>query len=103
MSDDMAPEEKLRLGKVEFITEKIQKDVEIIKGALLGNQLSGDKGLKGRIDVLTAKQEILEGQLKEISEERVKNSVYIKIINRLLLVIGTGVVGIAFDILLKKF
>lgn len=99
----MAPEQILRLEKVERISQHIQEDVQIIKGALLGNEMSGDKGLKGRIDVLTAKQEILEGQIKGLSEERAKNAVYVKIINRLLMIIATGIAGIAFNLITKHF
>jgi hypothetical protein len=48
----MTPEEKQNSKKMENTKKKIQTDVMEIKAALLGNSMSGDKGLVGRIEVL---------------------------------------------------
>jgi hypothetical protein len=68
-----------------------------IKLALLGNPLSGEKGLAGRIDFLTAKVELQDNQIKLLIEEKTKNTVYVKLINWLLTVIGVGIIGLLFN------
>lgn len=95
----MTEPEKQRFDKMETNVEKIQTDVMEIKSALLGNPLSGEKGLTGRIDFLTVKMELQEGQIKALIEEKTKNGVYIKLINWLLAVIGVGVIGTIFNFL----
>jgi hypothetical protein len=89
----MTPEEKIKFEKMENTVEKIQTDVMEIKAALLGNSMSGDKGLVGRIEVLNLSHEVLEGQVKTLIEEKIKNALYIRLINWLLIVIGTAVIG----------
>lgn len=84
------------------IMTQIEKDIAEIKTALLGNPLSGDRGLVGRIEVLTAKQEILESNIKMLTEEKIKNAVYLKIITWLASIIGVGFVGMVFDFFGKK-
>jgi len=91
--------EKEKFEKMEVTVDKIQADVAEIKSALLGNPLSGDKGLTGRIDVLTAKQEILETQVKVLQEEKTKNTVYVKLINWLLAVVGVAFISWIFTML----
>lgn len=101
----MNAEEKTKLDKMENNVEtinisisEIKSDMLEIKSALLGNNLSGDLGLKGRIDIVKAKQEILETQIKELQTERVKNTVYVKIITWLLSIIGALILAFLFDI-----
>jgi len=81
---------------------QIEKDIAEIKTALLGNALSGDKGLVGRIEILTAKQEILEDRIEALIEEKIKNKVYIQIITWLASIIGVGFVGMVFNKLGNK-
>ncbi len=97
----MTLDEKTKFEKMENMVDKIQADVAEIKSALLGNTLSGDKGLTGRIDVLTAKQEILENQVKVLQEEKTKNNVYVKLINWLLAVVGVAFISWLFTLLKK--
>jgi len=89
----MSPEEKIKFEKMENTVEKIQTDVMEIKAALLGNSMSGDKGLVGRIEVLNVSHDLLECQVKTLIEEKIKNALYIRLINWLLAVIGMGVIG----------
>lgn len=89
----MSPEEKIKFEKMENTVEKIQTDVTEIKAALLGNNMSGDKGLVGRNEVLNVSIAILESQVKTLIEEKIKNALYIRLINWLLVVIGTAVIG----------
>ncbi|MEZ0182657.1 hypothetical protein [Flavobacterium oncorhynchi] len=97
----MTAEEKTEFKKMEHSVSQIEKDVAVIKSAILGNPLSGEKGLAGRIDVLNAKQEILEQRIETLTEEKVKNTVYIKIITWLSAVIGAGIFGLMFNYLKK--
>jgi len=93
----MTQEEKIRFEKMEGSVEKIQQDVDLIKNALLGNNLSGDKGLIGQIAAARVEIDILKTELKLITEDRVKNTVYVKIITWLLAVVGVGIVGLIFN------
>jgi hypothetical protein len=68
-----------------------------IKLALLGNPLSGEKGLAGRVDFLNEKVELQENQIKLLIEEKTRNSVYVMLIKWLLTVIGVGVIGLIFN------
>lgn len=94
-------DEKTRFEKMEKSVELIQADVTEIKSALLGNHLSGDKGLTGRIDVLATKQDIQEAQMKLLIEDKIKNAIYIKLINWLLVVIGSGIITAVIAIVFK--
>jgi hypothetical protein len=93
----MNVEDKLKFIKMETSMEKIQSDVSEIKLALLGNPLSGEKGLAGRIDFLTEKVDLQEIQIKILIEEKTRNSVYVMLIKWLLTVIGVGVIGLIFN------
>jgi len=93
----MTIEEKVKFERMEGSVEKIQQDVSTIKSALLGNELSGDKGLIGQITTLRAEHDVLKAELKALSDERVKNTVYVKIITWLLAVVGVGVVSLIFS------
>jgi len=94
-------DEKTRFEKMEKSVELIQADVTEIKSALLGNHLSGDKGLTGRIDVLATKQDVQEAQMKLLIEDKIKNAIYIKLINWLLVVIGSGIITAVIAIVFK--
>lgn len=98
----MTIDEKTKFESMETSVSQIEKDVAEIKSALLGNILSGDKGLTGQINILNAKQEILETQIKTLTEERVKNTVYIKIINWLLGTVIAGAIALLFNLLKNK-
>lgn len=91
----MTAQEIERFKIMENSVEQIQIDVAEIKSALLGNPLSGDNGLTGRISILTAKQELLESQIASLQEEKTKNTIYVKIIVWLLsAVIGSCIAWI---------
>lgn len=93
----MTTEEKVKFERMESSVEQIQSDVSTIKAALLGNAMSGDKGLVGQIETLKAEHGIMKAEIKALSEDKVKNTVYVKIITWLLAVIGVGVVSLIFN------
>lgn len=89
----MNVDEKQRFEKMEQSVEEIRTDISVIKTALIGNELSNDKGLVGDILVLKAEQELLKSEVKQLTEEKIKNSIYIRLITWLSAIIGTGVIG----------
>ena len=89
----MNVDEKQRFEKMEQSVEEIRTDISVIKTALIGNELSNDKGLVGDILVLKAEQELLKAEVKQLTEEKIKNSIYIRLITWLSAIIGTGVIG----------
>lgn len=100
----MTEPEKQKLDKMEDSVEKItvsinglKSDMLEIKSALLGNSISGDTGFKGRLYDIDVRQKSIEIEMKDLRDERVRNSVYIKIITWLLAVIGVGLVGLIFS------
>ena len=100
----MTEPEKQKLDKMEDSVEKItvsindlKSDMLEIKSALLGNAISGDTGFKGRLYDIDVRQKSIEMEMKDLRDERVRNSVYIKIITWLLAVIGVGIVGLIFS------
>jgi len=98
-------DEKTRFDKMEKSVESILSDVSEIKSAILGNPMSGDKGIRGRIDGIEIEQESQAALIKTLIEEKIKNAIYIKLINWLLIVIGggviTGIIALIFNVLKK--
>ena len=98
-------DEKTRFEKMEKSVESIQTDVAEIKAALLGNPLSGEKGIAGRLDHFDLEQNKQALQINTLIEEKIKNAIYIKLINWLLIVIGggviTGIIALVFNVLKK--
>lgn len=90
----MTVEEKKKL-------ENIERDVHEIKSALIGNSLIGDKGLTGQMIAFKEKQIEIEKKVETLIEERVKNTVYIKIINWLGGTIIAGIIALLFNLLKK--
>lgn len=90
----MNVDEKERFIKMEQSVEEIKTDISVIRTALVGNELSNDKGLVGDILVLKAEQELLKAEVKQLTEEKIKNSIYIRLITWLSTIIGAGVIGL---------
>ena len=89
--EEMNPEEKKRFTKMEDSIESIQKDMSIVKSALIGNSLSGERGVIGQIDTLKGELEFLKKDLTLMQEKSIKNEV---VINQLKYVAGSAVAGI---------
>lgn len=89
----MNVDEKQRFEKMEQSVEEIKTDISVIKTALIGNELSNDKGLVGDIVVVKAEIELLKAEVKQLTEDKIKNSIYIRLITWLSAIIGTGVIG----------
>ena len=89
----MTQDENKRLTKMEQSVEEIKTDISVIKYALVGNELSNDKGLVGDIVVVKAEIELLKAEVKQLIEEKIKNTIYIRLITWLSTIIGAGVLG----------
>lgn len=92
----MEAEEKKRFDDMETNIEKIEKTVEIIKTALLGNEFSGEEGFKGQIRFLREELITVKAEIKTLREERVENKVYILIIKVLLATLLAAGLGYMF-------
>lgn len=71
----------------------IQYSISQIKSALLGNELSGDMGLKGQIIAMKSEVDSLKTDVKRLTEDNIKKGEFLKLITWLSIVIGTGVIG----------
>jgi hypothetical protein len=87
----MTAEEKEKFTKMEQSVEEIKSDVAQIKSALIGNEISGDRGIIGQVTLLKAEIEYLKKDLDVVQKEAVRNGV---IINQLKYVAGTAVAGV---------
>jgi len=76
---------------------QIERDIAEIKAALLGNALSGDKGLVGRVDTMTVRQDMQDKLLKNLEEDKIKNGVYMKIIISLASMLAVGFISLLFS------
>ena len=74
----MTTEEKEKFTKMEQSVEEIKQDISVIKSALVGNELTKDSGLIGKVTTLQAEIDFLKSDLKVLQDERTRNSVYIK-------------------------
>ena len=93
--------EKQRFEKMEQSVEEIRTDISVIKTALIGNELSNDKGLVGGLVVVKAEIELLKAEVKQLTEDKIKNSIYIRLITWLSAIIGTGVIGFVLKYLFQ--
>jgi hypothetical protein len=87
----MTAEEKEKFTKMEQSVEEIKSDVAQIKSALIGNEISGDRGIIGQVTLLKAEIDFLKKDLDVVQKEAVRNGV---IINQLKYVAGTAVAGV---------
>ena len=74
----MTPEEKEKFTKMEQSVEEIKQDISVIKSALVGNELTKDSGLIGKVTTLQAEIDFLKSDLKVLQDDRTRNAVYIK-------------------------
>lgn len=80
-----------RILKMENSVEEIRNDIQDIKSALIGNNLSGEKGLIGQIDTLKTKIETLQADLAVVQKDAIRNGI---IIGQLKFVTGGAVLGV---------
>jgi len=89
-------EDNKRLVNMEESFKGMKEDISVIKSALIGNELSGDKGMVGKVDRL-------EQKVITLTEDRIRNSVYIKQLTWGIGALTTIVTGIVILIANKYF
>lgn len=87
----MTANENSRLTKMEQSVEEIKTDISVIKTALIGNELSGDRGIIGQMNILKAEIDYLKKDLELVQKEAIENKV---IIRQLKWVAGVSVAGL---------
>lgn len=95
----MTVDEKEKFTKMEQSVEEIKYDIAQIKSALLGNEMSGDRGIIGQMNLQKAEMDFLKKDLEDVKKEAIKNGV---IINQLKYVAGASVIvviGIAIKLI----
>ena len=95
----MTADEKEKFTKMEQSVEEIKYDIAQIKSALLGNEMSGDRGIIGQATLQKAEMDYLKKDLEDVKKEAIKNGV---IINQLKYVAGASVIvviGIAVKLI----
>lgn len=81
--------------------EIIRDDVKLIKSAIMGNPMTQDKGMIGQIHEVVYELERQKKEIDELKEDRIVNSVYMKIILWFSGIAGTAVVVYVFNQFLK--
>lgn len=87
----MTADEKEKFTKMEQSVEEIKYDIAQIKSALLGNEMSGDRGIIGQMTLQKAEMDFLKKDLDDLKKEAIKNGV---VINQLKFVTGSAVIVI---------
>lgn len=87
----MTADEKEKFTKMEQSVEEIKYDIAQIKSALLGNEMSGDRGIIGQMNLQKAEMDFLKKDLDDLKKEAIRNGV---VINQLKFVTGSAVIVI---------
>ena len=89
----MTPDEKEKFTKMEQSMEEIKSDISEIKSALIGNTLSGDKGLIGQVTLLKNDLEYVRKDLNVVQKENVRITLIMKQLGFVTGVLVTGFLG----------
>ena len=95
----MTADDQEKFTKMEQSVEDIKTDIAQIKSALMGNEMSGDRGIIGQVTLQKAEMDYLKKDLEDVKKEAIKNGV---IINQLKYVAGASVIvviGIAVKLI----
>jgi len=89
----MNVDEKNKFVNMEQSVEEIKIDISEIKSALIGNTLSGDRGLIGQVELLKKELEFVRQDLDFVQKENVKITLIIKQLGFVTGVLVTGFLG----------
>ncbi len=89
----MTAEEQKKLVKMEQSMEEIKSDISEIKSALIGNPLSGDRGLIGQVNLLKNELEYVRKDLNVVQKENVRIALIMKQLGFVTGVLVTGFLG----------
>ena len=74
----MTADEKEKFTKMEQSMEEIKSDISEIKSALIGNTLSGDRGLIGQVNLLKNELEYVRKDLNVVQKENIRITLIMK-------------------------
>ena len=86
----MTADEKEKFTKMEQSVEEIKNDISEIKSALIGNSLSGDRGLIGQVNLLKQELEYVRKDLNVVQKENVRITLIMKQLGFVTGVLVTG-------------
>ena len=86
----MTADEKEKFTKMEQSVEEIKSDISEIKSALIGNTLSGDRGLIGQVNLLKNELEYVRKDLNVVQKENVRITLIMKQLGFVTGVLVTG-------------
>ena len=86
----MTVDEKEKFTKMEQSVEEIKSDISEIKSALIGNTLSGDRGLIGQVNLLKNELEYVRKDLNVVQKENVRITLIMKQLGFVTGVLVTG-------------
>ena len=86
----MTADEKEKFTKMEQSMEEIKSDISEIKSALIGNTLSGDRGLIGQVTLLKNDLEYVRKDLNIVQKENVRITLIMKQLGFVTGVLVTG-------------
>lgn len=89
----MTADEKEKFTKMEQSMEEIKSDISEIKSALIGNPLSGDRGLIGQVNLLKNELEYVRKDLNVVQKENVRITLIMKQLGFVTGVLVTGFLG----------
>lgn len=89
----MTAEEQKKLVKMEQSVEEIKTDISEIKSALIGNPLSGDRGLIGQVNLLKQELKYVRKDLDIVQKENVRITLIMKQLGFVTGVLVTGFLG----------
>ena len=89
----MNVDEKNKFVNMEQSVEEIKIDISEIKSALIGNTLSGDRGLIGQVELLKKELEFVRQDLDFVQKENVKITLIMKQLGFVTGVLVTGFLG----------
>ena len=89
----MTADEKEKFTKMEQSVEEIKNDISEIKSALIGNPLSGDRGLIGQVSLLKQELEFVRKDLDVVEKENVRITLIMKQLGFVTGVLVTGFIA----------
>ena len=89
----MTADEKEKFTKMEQSVEEIKYDIAQIKSALIGNEMSGDRGLIGQVNLLKNELEYVRKDLNVVQKENVRITLITKQLGFVTGVLVTGFLG----------
>ena len=82
---------------MEKSVEEIKTDVSEIKSALIGNPLSGERGVVGQVNMLRSEIDYLKKDIKDLQDEKIRTVQSMRIIGTIAFLLVAAVIKLIFD------